>query len=82
MATATNKPVSQEVLDALRSIEGAPPEETPPLLLSMEEPVEEYGPWEWAAAFGRATGRFGAEAFTLQEHGKLRWKAGSKPVVK
>jgi hypothetical protein len=41
----------------LRALEWAPPEETPPLILSIEEPVEEYGPWEWAAAFGRATGR-------------------------
>jgi hypothetical protein len=65
----------------LRAIEWASPKETPPLLLCIEEPVEEYGPWQWAAAFGRATGRFGAEAFTLQEDGKLRWEAGSKPVV-
>jgi hypothetical protein len=60
----------------LREIEWAPSKETPPLLL-MEEPVEAYGPWEWAAAFGRATGRFGAEAFTLQDDGKLRCPAGA-----
>lgn len=34
------------------------------MLLAVEDPIEEYGPWQWAAAFGRATGRFGADAFT------------------
>ena len=43
----------------------------------MEDPPEEYGPWQWTAAFGRATGRFGADAFTLQEDGKLRCPAGA-----
>ena len=61
----------------LREIEWASPKETLPPLLTIEDPVEEYGPWEWAAAFGRATGRFGAEAFTLQEDGKLRCPAGA-----
>jgi len=28
-------------------------------------------------AFGRATGRFGADAFTLQEDGRLRYPAGA-----
>jgi hypothetical protein len=60
----------------LREIEWAPPKETPPLLL-IKEPVEVYGPWEWAGAFGRATGRFGAEDFVLQEDGKLRCPAGA-----
>lgn len=61
----------------LRAIEWASPKESPPMLLALEEPVEEYGSWEWAAAFGRATGRFGAESFTLQEDGKLRCPAGA-----
>jgi hypothetical protein len=61
----------------LREIEWASPKETLPPLLTVEEPVEKYGPWEWAAAFGRATGRFGADAFTLQEDGKLRCPAGA-----
>lgn len=47
------------------------------LFLTVEEPVEESGPWEWATVFGRATGRFGADAFTLQEAGKLRCPAGA-----
>ncbi len=61
----------------LREIEWAPPKESPPLLLTVEDPPQEYGPWQWAAAFGRATGRFGAEAFVLQENGTLRCPAGA-----
>jgi len=61
----------------VREIEWASPKETLPLPPTVDEPVEEYGPWEWAAAFGRATGRFGADAFTLQEDGKLRCPAGA-----
>src|SRR5713101_7224248 len=48
----------------LREIEWAPPKEAPPLVVTVADPPEEYGPWQWAAAFGRATGRFGANAFT------------------
>jgi hypothetical protein len=61
----------------VREIEWAPQKEAPPVLLPVEDPSEEYGPWQWAAAFGRATGRFGADAFTLQEDGKLRCPAGA-----
>ena len=61
----------------LREIEWAPPKETPPAFVAEEPPPEEYGPWQWAAAFGRATGRFGAEDFVLQEDGKLRCPAGA-----
>jgi hypothetical protein len=45
----------------VREIEWAPPKEAPPVLIAEDPPPEEYGPWQWAAAFGRATGRFGAE---------------------
>src|SRR5437667_81505 len=48
----------------LREMEWAPPKEAPPFLVAAENPPEEYGPWQWAAAYGRATGRFGADAFT------------------
>jgi hypothetical protein len=48
----------------VREIEWAPQKEAPPVLIPVEDPIEEYGPWQWAAAFGRATGRFGADAFT------------------
>jgi hypothetical protein len=61
----------------LREIEWAPAKESPPCFEAVEDVPEEYGPWQWAAAFGRATGRFGADAFTLQEDGKLRCPAGA-----
>lgn len=61
----------------LREIEWAPPKEAPAALGASDPPAEEYGPWQWAAAFGRATGRFGAEDFVLQEDGKLRCPAGA-----
>jgi len=61
----------------LREIEWAPPKESPPFFAAVEDVPEEYGPWQWAAAFGRATGRFGADAFILQEDGKLRCPAGA-----
>jgi hypothetical protein len=61
----------------LRDIEWAPAQEAPPLLVTADSPSEEYGPWQWAAASGPATGRFGAEAFVLQENGTLRCPAGS-----
>jgi len=61
----------------LREIEWAAPKEAPPFLVAEENPPEEYGPWQWAASFGRATGRFGAEAFTMQENGRLRCPAGA-----
>ena len=48
----------------LREIEWAPAKESPPVFEAGEDVAEEYGPWQWAASFGRATGRFGADAFT------------------
>ncbi len=61
----------------LREIEWAPPKESAPVLVAVENPSEEYGPWQWAAAFGRATGRLGADAFVLQANGTLRCPAGA-----
>jgi len=61
----------------LREIEWAPAKEAPPFLVPEENAPQQYGPWQWAAAFGRATGRFGAEAFVLQENGQLRCPAGT-----
>jgi len=61
----------------VREMEWAPPKEAPPFLMAEENPPEEYGPWQWAQAFGRATGRFGADAFVLQENGRLRCPAGA-----
>jgi hypothetical protein len=57
------------------------PAVAPLSLLAVEDSPQEYGPWQWAAAFGAATGRFGADAFVLQEDGKLRWEAGIKPLA-
>ena len=61
----------------LREIEWAPARPSPPVFLAEEDPVAEYGPWRWAAAFGRATGRLGGTAFILQENGMLRCPAGA-----
>jgi hypothetical protein len=61
----------------LREIEWAPAKEAPTVLVAEDPPPQEYGPWQLAAAFGRATGRFGAEDFVLQEDGKLRCPAGA-----
>jgi hypothetical protein len=61
----------------LREMEWAPPTETAPLFFAWQDPPEEYGPWQWAGESGRAAGRFTAEAFSLQEDGKLRCPAGA-----
>ncbi len=61
----------------VRAIEWAPPKEAPPVFIAEEPPPEAYGPWQWAAAFGRATGLICAEDFVLQEDGKLRCPAGA-----
>jgi hypothetical protein len=61
----------------LREIEWAPPKQSPPHFEAVKDVPQEYGPWQWAAAFGRATGRFGADAFTVQADGKLRCPAGA-----
>jgi hypothetical protein len=61
----------------LREMEWAPPTEIAPLFFTWEDPPEEYGPWQCAGEAGRASGRFTADAFTLQEDGKLRCPAGA-----
>ncbi len=61
----------------LREIEWAPPKEAPSVVVSLENAPEVYGPWRWARPFGDATGRFGAEIFSLQENGMLRCPAGA-----
>jgi hypothetical protein len=60
--------------NALREIEWAPPKATTLLLLTPEPVPEEYGPWQWAAQYA---GRFGGDAFSLQENGTLRCPAGA-----
>jgi len=61
--------------DTIREIEWAAAKEVPSHCVAGENAPEEYGPWQWAQAFGAATGRFGAEAFPLQENGMLRCPA-------
>src|SRR5215469_2138629 len=60
-----------------REIEWAAPKEAPSLFSAAENTPAEYGSWQWARPFGGATGRFGAEAFSLQENGMLRCPAGA-----
>jgi hypothetical protein len=61
----------------MRDIEWAPPKERPPLIVASENTSEEYGPWLPSGDAGRARGRFGADAFTLQEDGTLHCPAGA-----
>ncbi len=61
----------------LREMEWAPPTETAPLFFTWEDPPEEYGPWKCAGEAGRASGRFTADAFVLQENRRLRCPAGA-----
>jgi hypothetical protein len=61
----------------LREIEWAPAKQSPPFFGAVEDVPEEYGPWQWASSLGRAAGRLGAEAFVLQEDGRLRCPAGA-----
>jgi hypothetical protein len=49
--------------DLTREHEWAPAKAAPAFVVSDESPVQEYGPWQQAAAFGRASGRFGADSF-------------------
>ena len=59
----------------LRQMEWAPPQTGSTQRLAEPAPQEEpeYGPLEWARAWG---GRLGAEAFTLQDDGMLRCPQG------
>jgi hypothetical protein len=60
-----------------RELEWAPAKAAPAFVVPDESPAQEYGAWQQAAAFGRATGRFGADSFLLQEDGTLRCPAGA-----
>jgi hypothetical protein len=60
-----------------REMEWAAASAAPPFLVSEESSPQEYGSWQLAAAFGRATGRFGADTFVLQEDGMLPCPAGA-----
>jgi hypothetical protein len=65
----------------LREIEWAPPKEAPPYLVAEENPPEEYGPWQWAAAFGRATGRIASRCFHITGGWEAPLSSRGQPVV-
>ena len=61
----------------VREIEWAPPKESPPFFVGGGRRPEGMAHGSGLQSFGRATGRFGADAFTLQEDGTLRCPAGA-----
>ncbi len=65
--------------EPVRAIEWAPPRTASPtpVAVPLDQPAETYGPWQWARAWGRASGRLGAEAFTLRADGQLQCPAGA-----
>ena len=68
--------------EPVRAIEWAPPQtaSTPNAVLPRDlplEPVEPYGPWQWARTWGRASGRLGAETFTVRADGQIQCPAGA-----
>ncbi len=62
-------------------MEWAPPKESPPFLVTEEDPPEEYGPWQWAAAFGRATGRGLRRCLHITGGWEATLSSRSQPVV-
>ncbi len=67
--------------DEVGEIEWAPPKEAPPLLVTEESPSEEYGPWQWAAAFGRATGLLASRCLRLTRRRDIALSSGSQSLV-
>ncbi len=59
----------------------APPKEAPPFVVAAENPPEEYGPWQWAAQFGRATGRIASRYLRLTRERETALPGRGKPVV-
>ena len=60
----------------VREIEWAPPKPAPAFFVAGENPAEAYGPWQWAAAFGRATGGGLCRGLPgCRENATLRWQA-------
>src|SRR2546427_4764869 len=59
-----------------------PPKEAPPFLVAEETPPQEYGPWQWAASLGRATGLICAEAFTRPREREAALPSGGKPALR
>jgi len=65
----------------LREIEWASATEAPTTFVAEDPPPQEYGPWQLAAAFGRATGRFGAEDARAARRRQTALPSGSQPVA-
>src|SRR5437660_9946010 len=65
----------------VREIEWAPPKEAPAVFVAEGPSPQEYGPWQWAAAFGRATGRFGAEDARVARGREAALPSRGQPVV-
>ena len=65
----------------VREIEWAPPKEAPAVFVAEEPSPEEYGPWQWAAAFGRATGLICAEDARVARGREAVLPSRGQPVV-
>jgi hypothetical protein len=68
--------------DEVREIEWAPPKAAPPFLVTEESPPEEYGPWQWAAAFGRATGRITSRCLRLTRKRDVALSSGGQSPLR
>src|SRR5260221_3881928 len=64
-----------------REMEWPPPREALPFLVAEETPPEEYGPWQWAQAFGRATGLLASRCLCVAREREAALSSGGKPVV-
>jgi hypothetical protein len=65
----------------LREMEWAAPKEAPPFLVTEENPPQEYGPWQWAAAFGRATGLLASRGLHHARGREAALPSRGQPVV-
>jgi hypothetical protein len=65
----------------LREIEWASAKESPPFFEAVEDVPQEYGPWQWAAAFGRATGLICAEDARVARRREAALPSRGQPVV-
>jgi hypothetical protein len=65
----------------VREMEWAPPKEAPPFLMAEENPSQEYGPWQWAQAFGRATGLLASRCLCVAREREAALGSSGKPVV-
>ncbi len=65
----------------VREMEWAPLKEAPPFLVIEENPPQEYGPWQWAAAFGRATGLLASRGLHHARERETALPSGGQPVA-